>query len=184
MNSETIFSLDPLLLEKARRIKLLILDVDGVMTDGRLYYDQSGNEFKSFSSRDGFGIKALQKFGIQVAIITGRCSEMVARRAKELGIDLLHQGSDNKLVAFNSVLATTGFNADQACFAGDDWIDIPVLDRVGLSVSVADADSVVKSRVHLVTSRAGGKGAVRELCDIILTAQGFDQVLLKELTDS
>jgi 3-deoxy-D-manno-octulosonate 8-phosphate phosphatase (KDO 8-P phosphatase) len=176
--------LDPLLLEKARRIRLLALDVDGVMTDGRVYYDQTGNEWKAFSTRDGLGIKALQRYDIRIAIITGRESAMVTRRAAELDIDLVYQGRSNKLDAFHDILAKTGLVEEQVCYAGDDWIDIPVLERAGLSVTVADADPLVRSRVHWVTQRGGGNGAVREICDLILAARGFDQVLLRDLLRS
>jgi 3-deoxy-D-manno-octulosonate 8-phosphate phosphatase (KDO 8-P phosphatase) len=172
--------IDPLLLERAANIRLLALDVDGVLTDGNLYYDQAGNEMKAFSTRDGFGIKALQRFDIPVAIITGRTSAIVQRRAEELGIALLYQGCINKLDAFNHLLQKTGLEEQQVCYAGDDWLDIPLLERVGLSVTVADADPVVKSRVHWVTENSGGKGAVREMCHLILVARGLDNILLQD----
>jgi 3-deoxy-D-manno-octulosonate 8-phosphate phosphatase (KDO 8-P phosphatase) len=175
---------DPLLLEKASRIRLLVLDVDGVLTDGKLYYDQSGNELKAFYTRDGLGIKAVQRFDIGVALITGRSSPMVARRAEELHIDFVYQDAANKLDAFNDLLGRTKIAEDQVCYAGDDWVDLPVLERVGLSVTVADADSLVKSRVHWVTARGGGHGAVREICDLILAARGLDRELLQEISVS
>ena len=181
-NAKNVF--DPLLLERAKRVRLLALDVDGVMTDGSLYFDQAGNELKSFCTRDGWGINSLQCFGIRVALITGRSSDIVTRRAQELNIDLVYQGSLNKLDAFNDLLRTTDVGEEEVCYAGDDWIDIPVLDRVGLSVTVADADSLVKSRVHWVTGHGGGKGAVREICDLILVAQHLDQQLLQEILAS
>jgi len=171
---------DPLLLERAAQVRLLVLDVDGVLTDGNLYYDLAGNEMKAFSTRDGFGIKALQRFGIPVAIITGRSSTIVKRRADELGIDLVFQGCIKKLDAFRQILESTGLDEKQVCYAGDDWIDIPVLDRVGLSVTVADADPAVKERVHWVTENGGGKGAVREMCYLILSAHGLEKVWLQE----
>jgi 3-deoxy-D-manno-octulosonate 8-phosphate phosphatase (KDO 8-P phosphatase) len=184
VNSITGNVFDPLLLERAEKIRLLVLDVDGVLTDGRLYYDQSGNELKSFYTRDGWGIKALQRYGIAVALITGRSSAIVTRRAQELNIDWVYQGALNKLQAFNDLLDKAKLLHEEVCYAGDDWIDIPVLDRVGLSVTVADADSMVKSRVHWVTEHAGGKGAVREICDLILVAQALDQLLLQEVLGS
>jgi 3-deoxy-D-manno-octulosonate 8-phosphate phosphatase (KDO 8-P phosphatase) len=171
---------DPLLLQRAAKIRLLVLDVDGVLTDGKLYFDQAGNEMKAFSTRDGFGIKALQRFGIPVAIITGRSSSIVQRRAEELGISLVYQGCMNKLDAFNETLKTTGLDEVQACYAGDDWIDLPVLDRAGLAVTVADADPLVKSRVHWVTENPGGRNAVREICHLILVACGLDEVMLQD----
>jgi len=175
---------DPLLLARAKRIRLLALDVDGVLTDGRLYYDQAGNELKAFYTRDGLGIKALQGCGIGIALITGRTSAIVARRAEELKIEFVYQGSRNKLEAFNDLLAKTDLGEEEVCYAGDDWIDIPVLNRAGLAVTVADADERVKSCVHWVTGHGGGQGAVREICDLILLAQGLDQALLQEISAS
>jgi len=169
---------DPLLVERAARIRMLVLDVDGVLTDGRLYFDNQGNEMKAFCTRDGLGLRALQSQGTELAFITGRQSEIVARRAAQLGITRVYQGRNDKLNAFNDLLSDTGMDEQKVCYAGDDWIDIPVLDRVGLSVSVADADPVVKNRVHWVTSLGGGKGAVREICDLLLAARGLDQRVL------
>jgi 3-deoxy-D-manno-octulosonate 8-phosphate phosphatase (KDO 8-P phosphatase) len=133
---------------------------------------------KAFCTRDGLGMRYLQQHGTVLALITGRQSESVARRAANLGINHVYQGRNDKLDAFNELLADTGFDLSQVCYAGDDWIDIPVLDRVGLSVTVADADEVVKSRVHWITSRDGGRGAVREICDLVLAARGLDQQVL------
>lgn len=175
---------DPLLRELAARVRLLALDVDGVLTDGLLYFDSQGNESKAFNTRDGLGLKALQRFGIQLAIITGRKSPMVAVRATQLDIQYVYQGSDDKLSAYMDLMQKTGLAAEQVCYAGDDWVDLPVLRRVGLSVTVPDADEEVKNRVHWVTSRPGGHGAVREICDLILSAQGHDQTLLQEILDS
>jgi len=169
---------DPLLVERAARIRMLVLDVDGVLTDGRLYFDNQGNEMKAFCTRDGLGLRALQSQGTELAFITGRQSEIVAQRAAQLGITHVYQGRNDKLNAFNDLLSDTGMDEQNVCYAGDDWIDIPVLDRVGLSVSVADADPVVKNRVHWVTSLGGGKGAVREICDLLLAARGLDQRVL------
>ena len=171
-------SFDPLLLERAAKIRMLVLDVDGVLTDGRLYFDSRGNEMKAFNTRDGLGIKALQWHGTTLALITGRQSDMVAQRAAQLGIEHVYQGRNDKLNAFNELLSDTHMDEEKICYAGDDWIDIPVLDRVGLAVTVADADEVVKNRVHWVTSRNGGRGAVREICDLILAARGLDQQVL------
>jgi 3-deoxy-D-manno-octulosonate 8-phosphate phosphatase (KDO 8-P phosphatase) len=171
-------AIDPLLLQRAARIRMLVLDVDGVLTDGRLYFDSQGNEMKAFNSRDGLGMKALQGHDTMLAIITGRQSEIVAQRAAQLGIEHVYQGRDDKLNAFNELLSDTGMDEQNICYAGDDWIDIPVLDRVGLAVTVADADDVVRNRVHWVTSRKGGCGAVREICDLILAARGLDQQVL------
>jgi len=169
---------DRLLVERAARIRMLVLDVDGVLTDGRLYFDNQGNEMKSFSTRDGLGLRALQSQGLVLAFITGRKSEIVAQRAAQLGVTHVYQGRDDKLNAFNELLSDTGMDEQNTCYAGDDWIDIPVLDRVGLAVTVADADDVVKNRVHWVTRRSGGNGAVREICDLILASQDLDQSVL------
>jgi 3-deoxy-D-manno-octulosonate 8-phosphate phosphatase (KDO 8-P phosphatase) len=169
---------DKMLVDRATRIRMLVLDVDGVLTDGRLYFDNRGNEMKAFYTRDGLGMRALQSHGIILALITGRQSEIVTHRAAQLGVELVYQGRNDKLNAFNELLSETGVDEQQICYAGDDWIDIPVLDRVGLAVTVADADAVVKSRVHWVTSRSGGYGAVREICDLILAARGLDQQVL------
>jgi 3-deoxy-D-manno-octulosonate 8-phosphate phosphatase (KDO 8-P phosphatase) len=167
-------------LEKAKQVRLLALDVDGVMTNGRLYFDQAGQEMKAFSTRDGMGIKALQRCGIAVALITGRQSPMVSQRADELGIELVFQGSDNKSRALQTLLQTTGLSAEQVCYAGDDWIDLPVLKQVGFSVTVADADPLVRQNVDWVSKEAGGMGAVRTLCNLILAAQGQIDALLLE----
>ncbi len=169
---------DKLLVERAARIRMLALDVDGVLTDGRLYFDNQGNEMKAFCTRDGLGMRALQSQGVILALITGRQSDIVAHRAAQLGVEHVYQGRNDKLNAFNELLSDTGMDEEQTCYAGDDWIDIPVLDRVGLAVTVADADPVVKNRVHWVTSRYGGHGAVREICDLILAARGLDQQVL------
>ena len=173
--------IDPLLLERAAAVRALVLDVDGVLTDGRLYFDNQGNELKAFSTRDGLGMRALQSQGTLLALITGRRSEIVARRAANLGIEHVYQGRDDKLDAFNELLVATGLEEREICYAGDDWIDIPVLDRVGLAVTVPDADSVVKSHAHWITPRPGGHGAVRDLCDLILAARGLDQLVLDQI---
>ena len=175
--------IDPMLAERAKKIRLLALDVDGVLTNGKLYFDSAGNELKAFFTGDGLGMKALQRFGVQLAIITGRKSPMVTQRASQLGIEYVYQGSDNKLTAYMDLLQKTGLEEDQICFAGDDWIDLPVLIRVGLAVTVPAADQEVKDRVHWITNLGGGEGAVREICDLILNAQGHYQTLLQETLD-
>jgi 3-deoxy-D-manno-octulosonate 8-phosphate phosphatase (KDO 8-P phosphatase) len=169
---------DPLLIDRAARIRLLVLDVDGVLTDGRLYFDNRGNETKAFCTRDGLGLRALQSQGIVLAFISGRQSEIVSQRAEQLGVEHVYQGRNDKLNAYNELLSDTGMEEQHTCYAGDDWIDIPVLDRVGLAVTVPEADALVKSRTHWVTTRGGGNGAVREICDLILAAQGLDQRVL------
>lgn len=163
---------DPLLLERAAKIRLLALDVDGVLTDGRLYFDNQGNELKAFYTRDGLGIKAVQRAGIELAVITGRASRIVADRAAGLGIEHVYQGQDDKLTAYHDLLARTGCTDEETCYAGDDWIDLPLLDRVGLAVTVPAAGADIRERCHWVTRREGGLGAVRELCELLLEARG------------
>lgn len=176
--------MDAALRERAANIRMLVLDVDGVLTDGRLYMDHAGNEMKAFNSRDGLGMKALQRCGIEVAVISGRKSKVVAHRMAQLDIKHIYQGREDKLNAFLHLLEVTGLDAQQICFAGDDWIDLPVLMRVGLAVSVADAEDRVKQQVHWITKRNGGDGAVREICNLILLAQGKDQIILDEILAS
>ena len=177
-------TMDAALRERASCIRMLLLDVDGVLTDGKLYFDHAGNEMKAFNTRDGMGIKALQRCGIEVAIITGRKSEAVAQRMAQLGVQHVYQGREDKLIAFLDILKKTGLDAQQVCFAGDDWIDLPVLLRVGLAVSVADAEDRVKEKAHWITGRNGGDGAVREICNLILAAQNKEQVILDEILAS
>jgi len=171
-------AIDPLLLKRAAAVRLLALDVDGVLTDGSLYFDNNGNELKAFSTRDGLGMRLLQDHGIELALITGRKSNIVAQRAQQLGIRHVYQGRNDKLQALSELLEQTGVDEQAVCYAGDDWIDLPVLDRVGFAVTVADADLLVRSRVHWVTTRTGGKGAVREICNLILKAQGLEHKVL------
>ena len=173
--------IDEALRERALKIRMLVLDVDGVLTDGRLYFDNAGNEMKAFNARDGLGMTALQRSGIELAIITGRKSEIVSQRMSQLGIKHVYQGREDKLNAFTHLLEATGYNAEQICYAGDDWIDLPVLLRVGLAITVADADETVKQHVHWVSQRNGGEGAVREICNLLLNVQGKDKVLLDKI---
>ena len=177
-------SMDAALHKRASNIRMLVLDVDGVLTDGKLYFDHAGNEIKAFNTRDGMGIKALQQVGIEVAVITGRKSEAVTQRMTQLGIQHVYQGREDKLTAFMDLLEKTGLEEHQICFAGDDWIDLPVLIRAGLAVSVADAEERVKEQAHWITSRNGGDGAVREICNLILVAQDKDQIILDEILAS
>lgn len=176
--------MDAVLRERASEIRMLVLDVDGVLTDGKLYFDHAGNEMKAFNTRDGMGMKALQRAGIEVAVITGRKSKAVAHRMAQLGIQHVYQGREDKLEAFLELLEMTGLDAEQVCFAGDDWIDLPVLMRVGLAVSVADAEEHVRQQAHWITQRNGGDGAVREICNLILSAQEKEQTILDEILAS
>ncbi len=160
------------LMERAGRIKLLILDVDGVLTDGRIIMDNEGNELKAFHVRDGHGIKMLQREGMNVALITGRQSGVVARRAAELGITEVHQGSKNKLDAYGKVLLRFGVTAEETAYVGDDIVDIPVMVRVGLPAAVEDASEEAKEYALFVTRNRAGRGAVREVTDLLLRAKG------------
>jgi 3-deoxy-D-manno-octulosonate 8-phosphate phosphatase (KDO 8-P phosphatase) len=171
------------ILEKAKKIKLLILDVDGVLTDGRLFFDSEGNEYKSFHSRDGHGIKLLRQTGVEVAVISGRKSTSVALRMKSLGIEHVYQGHENKVAAFNEVIKKVGITHEQAAYVGDDLLDLPIMLRVELAIAVNDANFAVKQRADWSTTLSGGQGAVREVCDLIMQAQGnFDEVLNAYLT--
>lgn len=176
--------MDDALRARAAKIRMLVLDVDGVLTDGKLYFDHAGNELKAFNTRDGLGMKALQRSGIEVAVITGRKSEAVSHRMAQLEIQHVYQGREDKLNAFLHLLELTGLEASQVCFAGDDWIDLPVLLRTGLAVSVADAEDRVKQQAHWITRRNGGDGAVREICNLILAAQEKDRIILDEILAS
>lgn len=166
------------LVEKAKRLKLLILDVDGVLTDGKLFFDNQGNEYKSFHARDGHGIKLLRQTGVEVAVISGRKSASVALRMKNLGIEHVYQGHEHKVAAFNEIIEKLAITPEQAAHVGDDVLDLPVMIRVGLAIAVNDANFAVKQRADWVTTLPGGQGAVREVCDFIMQAQGtFDSML-------
>ncbi len=159
-------------IEKAKKLKLLILDVDGVLTDGKLFFDDQGKEYKSFHARDGHGIKLLQRTGVEVAVISGRKSASVALRMRSLGIEYVYQGHENKIAAFEEVVKKVGCHVDQAAHVGDDLLDLPLMARVGLSIAVNDAVKEVKQFADWCTSLSGGEGAVREVCDLIMQAQG------------
>ena len=164
------------IISRAQKIKLLICDVDGVMSDGIIYQGNSGEELKAFNVRDGYGIRCLLTSDIEVAIITGRKAKLLEDRCATLGITHLYQGQTDKLLAFRELLDTLSLNAEQVAYIGDDLIDWPVMAEVGLSVTVADAHPVLLPRADYVTRIAGGRGAVREICDLLLIAQGkFDE---------
>lgn len=158
--------------KKAKAIRLLVLDVDGVMTDGRVVFADSGEELKAFDVKDGHGIKMLMRSGVGVALLTGRESRVVLHRAKDLGIDMVYQGAKDKLPVFERILSEKGFIGEEVCYVGDDIVDLPVMRRCGLSISVADAHEELKGSVDYVTLMPGGRGAVREVCELILKAQG------------
>lgn len=164
--------MNPALKEKLSRIKLMIFDVDGVLTDGKLYYSAAGELFKNFNVLDGHGIKLLKNAGIVTAIISGRNSPIVNKRAADLEISYVIQGSGDKKAAFEHLLEKTGFTADQCGFIGDDIIDLPILTRVGVAFSVPNGHFEVLSHVDYITHKYGGNGAVREICDMIMKANG------------
>ena len=159
--------------EKLKRTKLLLLDVDGVLTDGSIIYNDSGAETKVFDVKDGLGIKMLMKAGIQVGIVTGRTSKALYHRCNNLGISLIFDGVHDKTSVLQLISKQTGLPAEDIAFIGDDLIDLPLLKRVGLSIAVADAHETVIENVDMVTSKKGGAGAVREICEAILKAQGL-----------
>jgi len=159
-------------LPKAKDIKLLLLDVDGVLTDGNLIYSHEGKESKSFNTQDGFGLRMLQDAGVEIGIITARSSEALERRSKDLKITLLYQGAANKLIAYKEIVKATGLKPFEIAYMGDDWLDMVLLKRVGLAVAPANAVNEVKDMAHYTTEQSGGHGAVREICDLILEATG------------
>lgn len=160
------------ILSRAARIQLAIFDVDGVMTDGRLYFGNDGNEVKAFHIRDGQGIKMLLDSGVEVAVISGRHAVSVERRMADLGIRHVWLGIHDKLAAFQNLLAQLNLSADQAAYTGDDLIDLAVMNRAGLAIAVQDADPFVKQHAHWQTPSRGGRGAVREVCELLLEARG------------
>ena len=160
------------ILARAAQLKLLIFDVDGVLTDGSLFMDKDGHEYKAFNSRDGHGMKMLQQSGVDVAIITGRSSPVVEHRMNGLGIKHLYQGQDDKYVAFVDLIGRLGLQADEVGYVGDDVIDLPVMRKVGLAVAVQDAHELVKQHAHWQTPNCGGRGAGRDICELIMEAQG------------
>jgi 3-deoxy-D-manno-octulosonate 8-phosphate phosphatase (KDO 8-P phosphatase) len=159
--------------DKLSDIRLLLLDVDGVMTDGGIVYDGNGLETKVFNVKDGHGIKMLQRHGIDVGIITGRTSVVVDIRAKELGITLVYQGALKKLESYLDIQQKTGFSDSQIAYMGDDVIDVPVMRRVIFAAAPADALAEARGAAHYVTACCGGRGAVREVCDLILKGRGL-----------
>jgi 3-deoxy-D-manno-octulosonate 8-phosphate phosphatase (KDO 8-P phosphatase) len=160
--------------------RLLVLDVDGVLTAGGIYMDFEGREYKRFDVRDGHGIKLAQRFGVTVAIITGRRSGVVEQRARELGIEHVIQGAVRKGEAFDDLLAATGADPASVAMVGDDVVDLPVMVRAGLGLTVADGHAAVRERAHWTTASAGGHGAVREITDRLLQAQGHWDTLLAD----
>lgn len=160
------------ILDKAANIELIIFDVDGVLTDGRLYVTESGKEFKAFHSRDGHGMKMLQSTGVKIAIITGRTSNIVSHRMQELGIEHVYQGRKDKYPAFIELLNTTDLKPEQVAYVGDDVVDLPVMKHVGLAIATQDAHALVKQHSHWQTPNCGGMGAARDACELIMEGKG------------
>ena len=160
------------LLARAKAVKLLLFDVDGVLTDGGLFLDNHGEEYKAFNSRDGHGLKMLQRNGVAVGVITGRTSQIVAHRTKELGIAHLRQGCADKLPVYEDMIRELGFKPEQTGFVGDDVVDLPIMRRAGFAVSPSDGHFLVKRLAHWVTPSAGGRGAGRDVCELLMLAQG------------
>ena len=158
--------------ERARQIRLVIFDVDGVLTDGSLFLGDDGQEYKAFHSRDGHGMKLLQETGVILAIITGRASEVVRLRMEGLGIKHVFQGLQDKLPAYEELKRTLGLEDAHVAYVGDDVVDLPVLRRVGLAIAVQDAHPLVQQHAHWQTRSPGGRGAARDVCELIMEAQG------------
>lgn len=171
-------SMSPDALARARQIKLAVFDVDGVMTSGALFLGDDGQEYKAFHSLDGHGLKMLRQSGIRLAIITGRRSNVVEHRSHNLGIEHVYQGVEDKLDAWRHLLERTGIDPASAAYMGDDVVDLPVMIRAGFAITVPAAPDEVKRHAHWVTTRDGGAGAVRDLCEFILRAQGTWEKLL------
>ena len=168
--------------EKAEAIRLIIFDVDGVLTNGSLFIGDDGQEYKAFHSKDGHGMVMLQESGVQIAIITGRTSEVVRIRMASLGIQHVYQGKRQKLPAYEELKQATGLSDEQIAYVGDDVVDVPVMTRVGLAIAVQDAHALAKQHAHWVTPSGGGQGAAREACEFIMDAQGKLHAMLQAYT--
>jgi 3-deoxy-D-manno-octulosonate 8-phosphate phosphatase (KDO 8-P phosphatase) len=170
--------------ERAARVRLVIFDVDGVLTDGGLYIDADGRELKAFHSRDGHGMKMLQNTGVEIGIITGRTAAVVDHRMTSLGVRHVYQGQKDKLPAFVELLDKLGLTPEQAAYVGDDVVDLPIMCRAGLAVTVPEAPVMVRERAHYVTALGGGRGAAREVCELVMTAQGTLKGQLQRYLDT
>ena len=159
-------------MDRAANIKIIVFDVDGVLTDGSLYFDGRDNEYKAFHVRDGHGMKMLRESGVEIGVITGRNSPVVTRRMTELGIAHLYQGCGEKRPVFDALLQRLNLAATDAAYMGDDIVDLPVMRRAHFAISVADAHPLVKQYAHWLTPSAGGRGAARDACELIMSAQG------------
>ncbi len=171
------------ILQKAANIKLVIFDVDGVLTDSTLFIGDDGQEYKAFNSKDGHGMRMLQDGGVEIAIITGRVSNVVEHRMRDLGIKRVYQGKREKLPAYEELLKDVQLSHEEVAYVGDDVVDLPVMCKVGLAICVQDAHPLVKRHAHWITERGGGKGAGRDVCELILEARGkLDDMLASYIT--
>ncbi|MDT8282189.1 MAG: 3-deoxy-manno-octulosonate-8-phosphatase KdsC [Gammaproteobacteria bacterium] len=161
------------IINKAKNIKLVIFDVDGVMTDGGLFFDDNGGQYKAFNSLDGHGLRMLQECGVKVAIITGRKSELVKHRMNDLGVSLVYQGYRDKTPAFEALLKQVNLKKSEITYVGDDVVDLPIMSQLDFAIAVQNAHPFVKQHAHWITSRSGGHGAVRDVCEFILEAKGL-----------
>lgn len=168
-------------MEKLKNIKLLLLDVDGVLTDGKITFTDNGGELKSFHSKDGVGLKLLQHMGIKAGIVTARKSPIVARRCKELGIDLIFEGVHVKAAVLPEVVQRTGFKPEEIAYMGDDLIDVGLMKKVAAGIAPADAHAVVLTHADIITRANGGNACVREACDMILQANGLWEQAVNEM---
>jgi 3-deoxy-D-manno-octulosonate 8-phosphate phosphatase (KDO 8-P phosphatase) len=181
----TINTLSAELKARFKNIKLLVLDVDGVMTNGGLTIGDDGQEYKTFHSHDGLGMKLLKATGVEMAIITGRTSNVVKKRAETTGVAHFYQGAEDKLVAFNDLIKASNLQAEQCAFMGDDVVDLPPMLKCGLALAVPDSPELVLKYAHYITKKTGGHGAVREICELIMQAQGtFDEQMAQFLTQA
>lgn len=171
-------SASPGVVRRASRVSLLVIDADGVLTDGRIVYTESGGELKFFDVHDGAGLVYWKRLGLRSAVVTGRRSRLLARRCRELKVDVLVQGNSHKLAAYEKILKRFRLKDDEVCAIGDDLVDLPILRRAGLAVAVPNAVDEVKRASHYVTRRPGGRGAVREVVDLLLKAKGLWSRLL------
>ena len=170
------------ILEKASKIQLVIFDVDGVLTDGSLFYGDDGQEYKAFNSKDGHGMVMLRNSGLKIGIITGRTSNVVKIRMESLGIKHVYQGQKDKIPAYEQLKAELGLDDEQIAYVGDDIVDLPVMLRVGLSIAVADSHELVCEKADWTTRAAGGRGAAREVCELLMRGNGtYDEEMQRYL---
>lgn len=177
------FSIPPAVMARAAQIKLVLFDVDGVLTDGSLFYGDDGQEYKAFYSRDGLGMKILIASGIELGIITGRTSKLVEHRARNLGIAHLFQGCEEKFSPYDALTRKLGLKPEAVAFVGDDIVDLPIMSKVGLAIAVQDANYLVKRHAHWITPSGGGRGAAREVCELVMVAQGTYRAQMQRFLD-